>query len=217
MPISYLLFDAANTLIHKPLLWERLDGVLRTAGYEVPPALLRRNHKLLSEWQHFPDRTSGEFYRRFNGDLLYSLGISPTDDLLDAVFKACTYLPWEPFADTAVLRTLPYPIGIVSNFNNGLTELAHRLFGADVFRHIVISEVEGVAKPEARFYEAALRTVGVAPEEILYIGDSIRLDMEPAARLGLQTALIDRDGTYPVFPRRLDSLADLPALIARLS
>ncbi|SDX76449.1 HAD family hydrolase [Hymenobacter psychrophilus] len=213
MPIQYLLFDAANTLLHKPLLWERLQEVLTTGGHEIPLPQLRRNHKLLSECLPFPDRTSRQFYRTFNAELLYSLGIIPTADLLERIFQACAQLPWEAFRDTVALAALPLPLGVASNFNHSLPELLTTLFGADRFRHICVSEAVGVAKPHRAFYEAVLAQTGVPAESVLYIGDSIKLDMEPAKALGMHTALIDREQLFPHFPRRLDSLSQLAELL----
>ena len=77
----------------------------------------------MSEVIHFPDRTDQDFYKKFNSDLLYLLGIVPTTSLLDAVFKNCTYLPWEKFEDTSVLRELSVPLGIISNFKPGSKDL----------------------------------------------------------------------------------------------
>jgi FMN phosphatase YigB (HAD superfamily) len=206
--IKYILFDAANTLIHKPLLWKNLQVVLSKSGYEVPDDLIRRNHKLLSEHVKFPDRTSRDFYSGFNSDLLYSLGISPSPELLDEIFTACTYLPWEKFSDTEIIDSLQLPVGILSNFNNTLKDTISEKFG-EVFKHIFISENYGVAKPDLKFYEIAIRETGFAPHEILYIGDSIKLDMEPAIRSSLNSLLIDRDNVYPVYKNRITSLDQL--------
>ena len=209
MDIQYVLFDAANTLIHKPLLWERMLSVLSAAGHSIPLPLLRRHHKLLSECLPFPDRTSPVFYRTFNAELLYSLGIIPTNDLLERLFWACSYLPWAPFPDTSALTALPVPLGVVSNFNRTLPDLVSSLFGPHLFRDISVSETAGVAKPQRAFYEAALVLAGLPAAEVLYIGDSIKLDMEPAQALGMHTVLIDRDQHFPYFSRRLDSLYQL--------
>lgn len=215
MVIQYVLFDAANTLIHKPKLWERMLTVLEANGHQIPSPLLRRNHKLLSECFFFPDRTSHEFYRHFNAELLYSLGIIPTNALLDSIFNACTYLPWEKFDDTAVLHNLKMPLGIVSNFNHTLSELLRTLFGSNVFRDITVSETVGAAKPQFSFYEAALAATATSASEILYVGDSIKLDMEPALALGMQTVLIDREQVFLHFPHRIDSLSQLPDFLYR--
>jgi HAD superfamily hydrolase (TIGR01509 family) len=205
---KYILFDAANTLIHKPELWTKLQAVLKEAGYDVPSGLLKKNHKLLSECTRFPDRTSADFYRGFNAELLYSLGILPSEKLLDAVFSSCTYLEWERFEDTAALDSLDIPLGVLSNFNRSLKGLLEKKFGP-LFRDVIISEEAGYGKPDLRFYEAALAAAGCRAEEILYIGDSPKLDVEPALKAGMRTLLIDRDNVYPLVKNRITSIAEL--------
>ncbi|MBA3704403.1 MAG: HAD family hydrolase [Bacteroidetes bacterium] len=206
--IKYILFDAANTLIHKPLLWKNLQSSLTKFSYKVPDEILKRNHKLISECLQFPDRTSKEFYKAFNSELLYSLGISPSQELLDDIFASCSYLPWEKFSDTSVIDSLNLPIGILSNFNNSLKVTINKEFG-ELFKHVFISENYGVAKPNPDFYKIVVKETGFTPSEILYIGDSIKLDMEPAIKISLNTLLIDRDGLYPIYKNRITSLEQL--------
>lgn len=193
--IKYILFDAANTLIHKPALWPRIIDVLEQHRIAVNPRTLRYHHKLLSEFITFPDRTSEAFYASFNKELLLSLGIIPTPQLLDDIFRNCTYMPWEKFEDTQWLQEAKVKIGVLSNFSNNLPDLLSGLFG-DIFSDIIVSEIVSVRKPDAAFYEHAIATIGLAPEEIVYVGDSIKLDVMPAAALGLNATLIDRDNFY---------------------
>lgn len=211
-PVKLVLFDAANTLIHKPLLWERISNVLTANHINVDTEVLKRHHKFISEVIFFPDRTSADFYKNFNRELLYSLGIIPTDQLLDDIFNACTYLPWEPFEDTAMIRDLPFPKAIISNFNGSLAEKIDSMFHG-VFSRIIISEELKQAKPSLSFYNSAIELLGVPPENILYIGDSVKLDMEPGLKTGMQSYLIDRHNCYPYYKNRLTTLSDLAEII----
>jgi putative hydrolase of the HAD superfamily len=206
--IKYILFDAANTLIHKPSLWKNIHSSLIKSGYNIPDELLKRNHKLLSECLRFPDRTSKEFYREFNSELLYSLGILPQKELLDEIFNSCTYLAWEKFPDTGIIDSLGLPAGILSNFNSTLKDTIRKEFGP-VFKHIFISEDYGVGKPDPQFYEIVIKETGFEPGQILYIGDSIKLDMEPAIKVAFKSLLIDRDNVFPYYKNRITSLEDL--------
>jgi len=210
-PISYILFDACETLMHKPALWKNIMQVLTANGHQVEKKELQHKHKLLSECIHFPDRTSKSFYQKFNAEVLYALGIIPTDKLLEQIFEACTYLPWVTYEDTAVLEEIKLPMGVLSNFNSTLKDKLDDLIG-DVFEEVLISEVLGVAKPAITFYEKAIKKIGVPPAEILYIGDSLKLDIQPALAVGMQPLLIDRIRLYPNYVNRLDSLSQLNTL-----
>ncbi len=206
MTISYILFDACDTLIYKPALWENWQTVLQKNGYQIADLELQKVHKLLSEAIVFPDRTSAAFYEEFNAKILYALGIIPTAKLLAEIFAACQYLPWVACADTAILSDLNVPIGVLSNFNKTLPQKLGDLFG-NIFQDVFVSEVLGVAKPRLEFYQKAIENIGLPANEILYIGDSLRLDIAPALAVGLKPLLIDRGGFFKGFPQRLDSLA----------
>ncbi len=210
--IKYIFFDVSGTLLGKPSLWNNINEVLKEFGHSKSLQEIKYKHKLLSEVIHFPDRTDAEFYTKFNSEFLRLLGIIPDELLVNAMFKKCTYLPWEKYDDTDVLSQLTVPLGIVSNFNTTLGDKLNAFFGP-VFSHIIVSETEGVAKPDPEFYQRAIDKVKLTPEEILYIGDSIRLDLEPAMRLGIKSVLIDRDNFYPESHLRIKHLSEIKSFL----
>ena len=106
MMIKYVFFDVSGTLLGKPSLYTKIADTLLLFDYLISIEEIKYKHKLLSEVIHFPDRTDKEFYRKFNTELLYLLGISPKKELVEAIFNNCSYLPWEKFADTDILTQL---------------------------------------------------------------------------------------------------------------
>jgi HAD superfamily hydrolase (TIGR01509 family) len=208
MSVKYVLFDVAGTLLYKPTILANIQQVLIKAGYKIEEKDLSLKHKLLSEVIHFPDKTDKAFYSYFNSELLFSLGIVPNEALLKAIFDNCSYLPWEKFEDTAILKEINVPIGIISNFNASLKNKLTGFFG-DIFTDVFVSEQMGVAKPKLAFYERAIQQIKVNPENILYIGDSIKLDIKPAKELGIKTLLIDRHDFFPLHNDRILSLQEL--------
>ncbi len=193
--IKYILFDVSGTLLYKPAVINNLHTILNNNGVNVNLKTLIYNHKILSETIIFPDRTNESFYNNFNAQLIYSIGAIPNNQLLEQIYKECTYKPWAKYEDTDVLSELNLPLGILSNFNSTLEDKLFQFFG-DIFKHILVSEVLKVAKPDIKFYEKALEIINLNPNEILYIGDSVKLDIEPAKKVGLNTLLIDRDSFY---------------------
>lgn len=207
-----LLFDAANTLIHKPLLFIKAKEVLEYYGIQTTIEGLREKHKIVSELILFPDRTNKEFYHEFNKEWLYSLGILPKKELLTKLFETCSYLPWEKFEDTSVLNELNIKKAILSNFHGGLEEIVLIHFPS-IFSKLVVSETEKIRKPDVKFYERAVEVLGVKPEEIIYIGDSLKLDIEPALSVGMKPYLIDRNNDYPFSSYTISSLTQLKEII----
>ena len=208
MNVKYVLFDVAGTLLYKPTILSNIQQVLIKSGYKIAEKDLSLKHKLLSEIIHFPDKTDKIFYSYFNSELLFSLGIVPNEVLLNAIFDSCSYLPWEKFEDTTIFKEINVPIGIISNFNSSLKDKLTGFFG-DIFTDVFVSEQIGFAKPKLAFYEYVLHQIKVNPENILYIGDSIKLDIKPAKELGIKTLLIDRNDFFPLHKERILSLQEL--------
>jgi putative hydrolase of the HAD superfamily len=77
----------------------------------------------------------------------------------------------------------------------------------------------GSAKPETPMFEAASRALGIAPENILHVGDDPWLDVQGAHNAGFQSAWINRtQALWPadVAPARhtITTLGELARLIA---
>ena len=208
-----IFFDVASTLLYKPELYPAINRVLLNNGIEVTYERLLASHRFISEVILFPDRTSSSFYRDFNSHLIRSFGVAPTDELLDAIFSACTYLPWAPFPDTEHLSSINLPMGILSNWDATLREKLTLISNAK-FEWILGSTEQEVRKPNPDFFNKILVATGLEAEEIIYIGDSMKLDIEPALRLGMNAILLDRDALYPeATVRRIKSLSEVRSLL----
>jgi putative hydrolase of the HAD superfamily len=72
-----------------------------------------------------------------------------------------------------------------------------------LFEHVVESCRIGARKPEARFFEIACATVGVKPDECVYL-DDLGINLKPARALGMQTIKV-------VSPTQ--AIADLAAIL----
>jgi putative hydrolase of the HAD superfamily len=79
---------------------------------------------------------------------------------------------------------------------------------------ITDSGVIGVGKPDAAVYQATISGLGVPPERILHVGDSVVYDVAGAAACGLQSVHMDPHGVCPssthAHVRTLAEVLDLP-------
>jgi FMN phosphatase YigB (HAD superfamily) len=191
-----IFFDVANTLLYKPDLYATMLNVFNQFSIAVDRDELEKKHKLLSEIILFPDKTSADFYQHFNKELLLLLGIKPEEALLNEIFKSCTYLPWQPFDDTKVIHQIVSRKGILSNWDKSLKSKLENYFNLS-FDWVLGSEDKGVRKPELRFFELMITESKVTPEQIVFVGDSLKLDIIPALSLGINAVLIDRLHLYP--------------------
>lgn len=80
---------------------------------------------------------------------------------------------------------------IVSNIDEDMLwplvergDLAHR------FDHCTSSEAAGACKPDGKIFAVALEKSGFAPNEVLFVGDSMEQDILGANAAGMHTALI---------------------------
>jgi len=107
-----------------------------------------------------------------------------------------------------------YRIGAITNGNADLA-----VIGADhLFASAQYATFELPAKPDPKIYLKTFEELGVAPEQVLHVGDNAYTDVEGARQLGCQTAWINRgDLVYPddIAPADID-IATLDDLLFML-
>lgn len=173
-------------------------------------------------------------HRRFEA-LATRLGLADRDALarawtrihMDVLREALTV----PAHHEAVLATLSpeHRLGLCSNFSHAETARGI-LAESGLARHlssIVVSEEVGLRKPRPEIFARVVDSLGLAPREILHVGDDLHADVGGAARAGMRTvwltrrirdpdaALAAHEGPRPDFA--LEDLLDLPVLVARLA
>jgi 2-haloacid dehalogenase len=104
---------------------------------------------------------------------------------------------WPPFADShdALARLgTRYALIILSNVDRMSFARSNRRLGVD-FDRIITAEDVGSYKPDPRNFEVLideLRSLGIAPSQLLHVAESLYHDHEPAKRLGLSSVWIHR-------------------------
>jgi putative hydrolase of the HAD superfamily len=102
---------------------------------------------------------------------------------------------------TQVLEALQarYPLGLLSNFDSAETGLriltTHGL--RRYFSPIHISEAIGYRKPRREAFLHTAEVMRVAPQDVLFIGDTFALDVVGAKSVGMDAAWFDRQKTPP--------------------
>jgi len=232
--IEIVFLDAGETILHPhPSFPELFARTCAEHGYDVSPkevapvlyGMVRDMGTVAAEiGVPAPSTTAAgsyalwtHIYRR----CLDGLGI-PVDTLPDELYQV--------FSDSATYRLYPdalpavdrlradgYRVGLISNFEGWLEEMLVELQAGDVFEVSVISGLVGVEKPDPRIYEIALEQAGVQSDVAVHVGDSIRLDAEPATSVGIKAVLLDRSGAHPEsgWPT-IRSLEELPAVVSEM-
>lgn len=120
-------------------------------------------------------------------------------------------------------------VGVCSNFSH--SETAHQILreaGYDAHLDaIVVSDAFGLRKPRQEIFLETLAQLGVAPEEALHVGDSLRADVGGAAGAGIRSVWITRrvrdperllrEHAGPPPDHRVADLAELASLLDALA
>jgi putative hydrolase of the HAD superfamily len=186
----------------------------------------------LAQWRTITDRqwarfSAGEvsFEDQRRDRVRDFTGRALTDTEADAWFQR--YLrhyeaAWALFPDVLpVLDALArsHRHAVLSNSNLRVQDHKLRVLGVhDRFETILCAAELGVSKPDAAAFRAVCDALGLAAQEVAYVGDHPEIDGRGAAEAGLMSVWIDRGGVYatlepPRGPHRIASLAELPALL----
>jgi len=195
-------------------------------GYEtVDQALAHWREITDQQWASFAaGETDFEGQRR--GRVRVFLGQPLTDAEADAWFQR--YLAhyeavWALFPDVLpALDTLAasHRHAVLSNSSLHVQDRKLRVLGVrDRFESVLCAAELGVSKPAAEAFHAACDALELPPHEVAYVGDHPEIDGQGAADAGLLSIWIDRGGAHtgadvgPTGPRRITSLAELPAAL----
>ncbi len=115
-----------------------------------------------------------------------------------------------PALDTLAARGMK--LGVISNWDERLRQVLRSLELEQYFAVFAISCEVGSCKPSAAIFDRAAAGLGLSPNAILHVGDSLELDVAGARAAGFRALRIDRNGGQM---DELRSLAELPAKIER--
>lgn len=235
--IKVVFFDAAGTLFHvkgsvadvyltyaerfgvrrTPELLEAVNAAFRRAFHDAPPPLFATSDPVeLKQCERlwWFDIVHNVFYRvgMFEG----------FDEYFDTVFQAFDGPQhWTLYQETlGVLKDLKgrgIELGIISNFDTRLFNVLRGLGLGDLFATVTISSLAQAAKPASRIFRFALDKHAADPDEAAHVGDSLRDDVEGAARAGLSGVWLNREARDPSAQvPTIRNLDELPSLLTTL-
>lgn len=228
--IKGVMFDFSGTLFRIEPTEDWLRAVVAEAGIDMEEAELlacaarleeagalpgganprRLPPRLAALWQERD--LSSEQHRAAYTALTREVPL-PSPELADALYERHrTPAAWRPYPDTArtlaALRERGVPVAVVSNIGWDLRPV----FAAHGVGHLVdayvLSFEHGVQKPDPGLFRAACDALGLAPADVLMVGDD-RVADTGAAALGCPVRLVDH---LPV-GQRPDALGPLLALL----
>lgn len=139
-------------------------------------------------------------------------------DHLSAVF-ARHEIGTVPPRHAAVLRhwSRTHHLGVVSNIWAEKTPWLRefeRMGIRDIWHSMVFSSDSRSIKPSLALFDQALQTLAVPADKVLFIGDSLRVDMAPAKALGMDTLwLNEAKQAHPLADYVAHSLLEIESLV----
>lgn len=208
--VRAVLFDFGGTLFdYSTLAAGERDSIValaRWAGATVEPAVILRTYRAALKrvfYQYLP--RPYYLHRDLFRDVLLAMAedlkVTLTEEQL-ARYRALQYQRRERdfvlragVHDTlAALRAHGCHLGIVSNADDD--QFAHMVKLGQLESHfdsLLSSEQARSCKPDLAIFQEALRRADCAPEEALFVGDSLQQDIAGANHIGLQSVLIWSD------------------------
>ena len=224
--VRALLLDAGGVLVRPS--FARVAEALRARGVAAEPGALAaaepRAKKALDRPPSPGFATDAERGWHYFNLVLDEAGIarSPATDaaLLDVKAWHDQHCLWEDVPEGVRpslerFRAAGLRLAVVSNSNGTLRRLLDRLGLTPAFDVILDSAVEGVEKPDPRFFHLALGRLGEAAGTALHVGDIYHVDVVGARAAGIRPVLVDEAGLYPDADcPRVRSLAELAGHLA---
>ena len=87
-----------------------------------------------------------------------------------------------------------YPLVLVSNFYGNIATVLQEFKLDGIFDTIIESAVVGVRKPDPQIFTLGVEALGMQPDEVVVVGDSMDKDIIPAAKAGCHTIWFKGEG-----------------------
>ncbi|MBS2969475.1 HAD family hydrolase [Metabacillus sp. KIGAM252] len=217
--IKAIFFDLDNTLLNRDASVERFieNQYYRLIQYlaKIPiDHYCKRFIELDAGGYMWKDKVYQQLVKEFDIELISWEAL--LNDYVEFFHFSCV-----PFCNLhSLLRSLSaYSLGIISN-GHGAFQLRniHALGIEEYLEVILLSEWEGVRKPDPEIFNRGLEKLHVLPEESIFIGDHIENDVKAAREAGMKTMWKrngrNGDGSADY---AIDVLDEIPNLVEKLS
>ena len=230
MTTRAVLFDVDFTLIYPGPMFrgEGYQAFCARYGMDVDPSKFAHGVASAAPILDLPDDMpyNAEIFIAYTRHIIEQMGgTGPRiDDCAREIYEewaACQH--FELYDDVPdVLRELSargVRIGLISNTHRCLASFQTHFELQGLISATVSSSQHGFMKPHPSIFRAALQLVDVEPADAVMVGDSIRQDIEGAARAGIRGILLHRGDSAPPSAAQqagtavIRSLRELPNLL----
>lgn len=226
--IETVFLDAGGVLVYPN--WDRVADIFARHGLVVDAGVLRRAEpaaRFAIDNPHANTVTDADRGGRYFNNILDSAGLPRSTARTAALSEVYAYHTqhnlWEQVPDDVRpalerLRAAGLKLAVASNANGVLERCLDRLELTRYFDVVCDSALEGVEKPDPRFFRLLLQRTRARAETTLHVGDLYHIDVLGARSAGLRALLLDRDNLYSGFDaERATSLHEVVEIVARVA
>jgi putative hydrolase of the HAD superfamily len=225
VPIELLSLDAGGVLVFPN--FERISDLFARHGIHVSPDALRAADPYARFAVDTADRVAatsdadrGSIYFQIMFERAEMPPDAPIRGALDELWAYHTeHNLWENVPPDVIpalerLAASGVRLAIGSNANGIIDRVLERTALRRFFSVICDSHVEGVEKPDRRFFDILIARAGGRPETTLHVGDLYHVDVVGARAAGLQAMLLDPNDLYAGYAvQRVKTLHELAAMV----
>lgn len=209
--IKAVTFDAAHTIYHPhPSVAEIYREVMQNHGLDYPAKELeagfRRAFSTVSKDATILDgeRREWSYWHSIVLESISQLEPQPTDfgtlfaNLWDEFSHGHRWKPEPTARETLIeLSKRGYKTALLTNWDQRVRRVVQETDFADFFDQLFVSSEIGHEKPDREIFEYCQIKLGLAPSQILHIGDSLQHDIEGAKAAGWQAIRITSETELP--------------------
>lgn len=218
--INAVLFDAVGTLFDTRLpIGEIYEAVAK--GYGSVATAESIGEAFLDQWSLIEPPRDKDSWKAMVLSIFKDVGmVDKFDNFFEELYEVFqTSGGWHCFPETKeVLQSLQvagYRLGVVSNFDDRITQVLRALKLESFFDSVTTPYSCGYAKPDPRIFEAALNSLQIDAGDALFVGDQVVEDVHAAEHAGLNALLILR--VRQRVPSDINTVSNLSEVLVTLN
>lgn len=222
--IKAIIFDLDHTLFDR---YKTLEQIVDSCFHETmfkpdtDPAVAKK------EWifadKNFIHLGWGKMIEYLKGKAIVKDGVTEENVVSDYILPLFMKIavPFDFVIPTLNELRRDYRIGLITNGKHEIQTKKMEMLGIrDLFDEIIISEDYGVEKPDTKLYEIMSKKLGIAPCEMLYVGDNPKNDVDASRNAGYIPVWVKTTGTWVYSDiekpeLQIETVAELPVLLKK--
>jgi len=227
MQIKAVSLDFGGTLAEGGMEWdsyhEAIRGYLVSHGYDITMGEMKQALRTtLQELERYRTRGLEKTFEEVYADFLRKLSIPNDDETLTElheIFKIHYRNDLIPCVETIIPQLASrYKLALLSNTMSDQPKILLQRAGLDKYFSLLICSSDlGVRKPNPKIFQHIAENLGIKPQELVHVGDSVEADMYGARDAGAIGVWIKCPDQPPWNGYAVKSICELPSFLEQIS